>query len=211
MTKLLHRKESVVLTAIEIIDELGFQGLSTREIAKRQEISEGTLFRHFKTKNDIILEVLDFFSKYDADIFKTVELKKLGAKEAITFIVDSYVAYYENYPAITAMTQIYEVLFREPAFAAKINGIKSGRLSFFQQLIKAGQVSGEIRPDIDAEALADVIDGTCTAICLRWRMCSCGFPLREKTLAALKMIIVAFDPAAEIICKGGVVNGENNC
>jgi len=193
-TKLLHRKESVILTTIEIIDELGIQGLSTREIARRQGISEGTLFRHFKTKNDIILDVLDYFSKYDADIFQTVEMKKLGAKDAINFVVDSYVSYYENYPAITAVTQIYEVLFREPDFAEKINKILAGRSSFFQQVIKAGQLSGEFRPDIDAEAMADVIDGTCTVICLRWRMNDCGFPLRETTMAALQMILKVFSP-----------------
>ena len=72
-----HRKDRIILTAIEIINELGIQGLSTREIARRQEISEGTLFRHYKSKNDIILAVLDDFSKYDADIFHSVELKKL--------------------------------------------------------------------------------------------------------------------------------------
>ena len=196
-TSLIHRKDSVILTTIEIIDELGIQGLSTREIAKRQGISEGTLFRHFKSKNDIILDVLDFFSKYDVDIFQTVEMKQLGAQEALTFIVDSYVTYYENYPAITAMTQIFDVLFRQPDFAEKIDMILSRRLNFFQQVIKSGQQSGEISPDADVESLANIIDGTCTAICLRWRMNGCNFPLRKKTLAALQMILKAFTPNKE--------------
>ena len=119
-------KESIILTVIDIINELGIQGLSTRELAKRQEISEGTLFRHFKTKNHIILAVLDYFSKYDADIFHSVKLKKLKPKEAITFFVDSYATYYENYPAITVMTQIYSVLSYEAELAPKITSILGG-------------------------------------------------------------------------------------
>jgi AcrR family transcriptional regulator len=189
---LLHRKESVVLTAIEIIDRLGIQGLSTREIARRQNISEGTLFRHFKTKNDIILAVLDYFSQYDSDIFQSVALKGLSVKEAIVFFVDTYVTYYENYPAITAMTQIFDVLSREPYFAAKITRILSNRLNFLRGLIEEGQKTGQIQPDIDSDGLADIITGTCTTICLRWRMSDHRFPLRERTLSALEMILKAF-------------------
>lgn len=190
----LDRKDSVILTAIEIIDELGIQGLSTREIAKRQGISEGTLFRHFTTKNDIVLAVLDYFSKYDLDIFRSVELKKLKAKEAITFILEAYTTYYENYPAITAMTQIYGVLSCEPDFVSKIGNILSSRKNFLKQVIEKGQREGEIRPDYNSDVLADIIIGTCGTICQNWRMNKEAFPLWEHTLSALEMILEAFSP-----------------
>ncbi len=194
---LLHRRESVILTAIEIIDELGIQGLSTREIAKRQGISEGTLFRHFATKNDIVLAVLDYFSKYDGDIFHSVRLKGLKPKEAITFFADSYVTYYENYPAITAMTQIYGVLSHEPDFVPKIHSILNGRKSFLKKVIEEGQKVGELKTDANSDILADIIIGTFTAICLSWRLDACNFSLREKTLSALDMLLAAFSPLAD--------------
>ena len=53
---ILHRKEQLILTAIEIIDEIGIQRLTTREIAKRQQISEATIFRHFKIKMNCWLQ-----------------------------------------------------------------------------------------------------------------------------------------------------------
>ena len=195
--ELLDRKESVILTAIEIIDELGIQKLSTRELAKRQGISEGTLFRHFKTKNHILLAVLDYFTKYDSDIFDSVKLKKLKPKEAITFFVDSYVTYYENYPAITAMTQIYAVLSYENDLTHKINNLLDDRKKFLRQVIEDGQKAGEIRPDSDSDVLADIIIGTCGTICLTWRMGGRKFPLRDKTLLALKMVLEAFSPITE--------------
>jgi AcrR family transcriptional regulator len=192
MIKFLHRKENVVLTAIEIIDELGIQGLSTREIAKRQGISEGTLFRHFKSKNDIILDVLDYFSKYDADIFQSVTLKGLKAKEAIAFLVDSYITYYENYPAIIALTQIYGVLLSEPDFADKIKSILLSRKNFLKGVIEAGQQSGEIKVDVESDIVTDIIIGTFGSICMTWRLSDRGFPLRERTLSALTVLLEAF-------------------
>jgi len=93
------------------------------------------------------------------------------------------------------MTQIFDVLSREPYFAAKINRIQSDRLNFLRKTIETGQKSGEIMTDVDSEALADVITGTCTTICLRWRMNNCGFALRAATLSALRMILKAFGPS----------------
>ena len=190
--KFLHRKENVVLTAIEIIDELGIQGLSTREIAKRQEISEGTLFRHFKSKNDIILAVLDYFSKYDEDIFQSVKLKGLKAKEAITFLVDSYITYYENYPAIVSLTQIYGVLLSEPDFADKIKNILLSRKNFLKEVVEAGQQAGEIKSDIESGIVADIIMGAFGNTCMTWRLNDRGFPLRERTLSAITLLLEAF-------------------
>ncbi|HWQ42004.1 MAG TPA: helix-turn-helix domain-containing protein [Desulfosporosinus sp.] len=53
---------------IEVIDEQGLQGLTTREVAKKQDISESTIFKHYKSKNELILAVLDYFSQYDQAI-----------------------------------------------------------------------------------------------------------------------------------------------
>ncbi|MDD4730008.1 MAG: NAD(+)--rifampin ADP-ribosyltransferase [Dysgonamonadaceae bacterium] len=57
---MLHRKERLIRTAIEIVDEIGIQGLTTKEIAKRQDVSEATLFRHFASKNELLKAVLDY-------------------------------------------------------------------------------------------------------------------------------------------------------
>ena len=187
-----------MLTAIEIIDELGIQGLSTREIAKRQGISEGTLFRHFKSKNAIILDVLDFFSKYDADIFQSVKLKGLKAKEAIIFLVDSYITYYENYPAIVSLTQIYGVLLSEPDFADKVKSILFSRKNFLKEVIEKGQQDGEIKKELDSGLAVDIIIGTFGGICMSWRLSERGFPLRETTLAALDLLLAAFSVGKSI-------------
>lgn len=190
--QLLHRRERIILTAVEIIDELGIQGLSTREIAKRQAISEGTLFRHFKTKNDIILAVLDHFSKYDADIFQSVKLKGLRSKAAIAYVIEAYAIYYENYPAITAVTQIYGVLLHEPDLTPRITSILHSRKESLKAVIDDCRRAGEFRADVDSDVLADIISGTFATICLTWRLADCGFPLRQRAMLALQTILAAF-------------------
>ena len=64
-------------------------------------------------------------------------------------------------------------------------------------LLTAGKQDGEIRSDTDVDALADVIIGTCGTICLTWRLGGYSFPLRARTLLAIKMVLEAFSPVAK--------------
>ncbi len=188
----LHRRESIVLTAIEIIDELGIKGLSTREIAKRQGISEGTLFRHYKNKNEIITEVLNHYSQYDYDIAESVRLMNLKPKESIIYLIKAYSEYYENYPSITAIPNIYEVLIQNAELAEKVKSIYNNRRNYMKEIIKSGQKSGEIIPDIDAQNLSDVMLGFFRETVLRWRINGYSFSLKDSILTTFKTILDVF-------------------
>jgi TetR/AcrR family transcriptional regulator len=52
-------RERVLQAAAECFALRGFRGASTRELARRARVSEVTLFRLFKTKQDLYLKVLD--------------------------------------------------------------------------------------------------------------------------------------------------------
>lgn len=189
MSIYLKRKEGIILTAIEIIDELGFQGLSTKEIAKRQEISEGTLYKHYRSKDEIILSVLDYYSMFDADIKETIEMKDFSAKDSITYFINRFAEYYEGYPALTAIVQSYEILKNEARIAHKIIDIFESRSEFILNLVEKGKNDGEFTSGIDSENLTDIILGTFSAITLKWRIRKYNFSLKERILSAHKFIM----------------------
>lgn len=191
---LLHRRESLILTAIEIIDELGIQGLSVREVAKRQGISTSSLFGHFKSKNKLIHAVLDHFTQYDDVIMQSIKMKSFYSKQAIIFYIDSFYTYYENYPAITAILMELDTLRCEPDFSGRVKDILFVRSSALVQMIIEGQNAGDIRSDIGAESIADTIMGSCAVICLKWRTEKFIFPLKERVLYTLNSILDSFTP-----------------
>lgn len=189
---ILHRRDRLIITTIEIIDELGIQGLSTREIAKRQGVSEATLFRHYKSKNELLIAVLDYFSQFDEDIFYSTRLKEFSAKEAIYYLIGAIAEYYENYPAITSIMQIMDVLRYETELSDRVNEIFESRYRIIKQLIKDAQLCGELRPDANSESLTVLITGLVREICLKWRLEGREFPLKERLLSTLNMLLLAF-------------------
>ncbi|WFR59656.1 TetR/AcrR family transcriptional regulator [Anaerocolumna sp. AGMB13025] len=189
---ILHRKERLIITTIEIIDELGIQKLSTREIARRQGISEATLFRHFKSKNELLFTVLDFYSQFDEDIFQSTKFRDMDAKDKLLFFINSYAEYYENYPAITSIMQILDVLRYEPELAEKVINIQNNRMEFLIQLIEEAKNVKEINPDAESGQIADIILGICREVCLRWRITGRKFSLKSQIMSTLNLALKAF-------------------
>lgn len=192
MKKMVHTKERIIVSTIEIIHELGMHGLSTREIAKRLAISEGTIFKHYASKKDIFLAVLEHYSQFDIDIIKTTELKKLEPKEAILFFVNAYMEYYENYPAITAIGQNLEELGKMPALSSKIEAILYLRTRFLIDQIEIAKEKQLFSKALNSELLADIINGSLIYISLKWRLSHFSFSLRKRTITSINMIFNQF-------------------
>ena len=189
-----YRKEKIILNAIELIHEKGIHMVSTKEIAKKLGISESTIFKHFPTKSDLMYGVLEQFAVYDEAIFHTANTQKDHPIEAIIFAIDTYLTYYENYPAITAIEQAYDVLCRSPQLEEKVKHIFNTRLGFIKQMIEEAQRVGMIQQGLNSDNLAVIINSTCRGICLNWRMSDYQFPLRQQTLQVVNMVLHAFRP-----------------
>jgi AcrR family transcriptional regulator len=190
MDSILHRKDRLIISTIDLLDKLGIQGLSTREIAKLEEVSEATLFRHYKNKNDLLIAVLDYFSQFDADLFQTAKMKNLGPKEAILFLINSTVEYYENYPAITAITQLFDILRYEPDLTDKVNSIMNNYNAHIREFVLEAQNSGTLI-SADPDSIVAMISGLCRENCLRWRLEGKCFLLKERTMSSLKILLDA--------------------
>ncbi|MFB9330755.1 TetR/AcrR family transcriptional regulator [Paenibacillus aurantiacus] len=180
-----NRRDSIVLTAIEIIHELGVQGLSTREIAKRQGVSEPALYRQFDSKSDILLAVLDHYTHYDHLVFETIKNQQQTSKQGVLFYIQKFTEYFENYPAITAVTMSFDFLTYEPATVDRVKEIHQAHYDFIYALVEAGKKAGEIKEAIGSEDAADTVYGLLQLITLRWRLSNFSFSLKERAVSAV--------------------------
>jgi len=188
----ISRKDRIIISTIELIDEFGFNGLSIKKICKRQEFSEGSLYKHFRSKDEIILGVLDYYSRFDEDIEQTISMKNFSSKESITYYITRFAEYYENYPAMTAILNSYEILRNEVGSSCKIMEIFKFRRDLMKKIIEEGIKAGVFRLNIDSEGLSDIILGSSREIALKWRMEQYNFKLKDRVLSILDMILKAY-------------------
>ncbi|MGP4075338.1 TetR/AcrR family transcriptional regulator [Halobacillus sp. K22] len=55
------KQEQILKAAVEIFAEKGYASSSTSEIAARAGVAEGTIFRHYKTKKDLLFSIVTPF------------------------------------------------------------------------------------------------------------------------------------------------------
>jgi AcrR family transcriptional regulator len=55
---LTEKQKKILESAIEIFAEKGYSATSTSEIAKKAGVAEGTIFRHYKTKKELLLSIV---------------------------------------------------------------------------------------------------------------------------------------------------------
>jgi AcrR family transcriptional regulator len=55
---LTEKQKQILLAAIDSFSEKGYAATSTSEIAKKAGVAEGTIFRHYKTKKDLLLAIV---------------------------------------------------------------------------------------------------------------------------------------------------------
>lgn len=193
MPHFLKRKERLILTAIEIIHDLGFQGLSIKELAMRQKITEGAIYRHFKSKNEVVLEVLDYFAQFDTDILQSIHMKHGSPKDSILYVMNRYGEYYQSYPAMTAILHSYEMLRHEEAIAYRVAEIYHHRVNTMRDIIQNGIDMNTFSSNTNVVHLADVIMGTLYATTLRWRMNNFAFSLKDELQGAVLLVMNALN------------------
>lgn len=191
MEVIIPRKESIVITTIDVMNEFGVQALSTREVARREGVSESAIFKHYPKKSDLIYAVLETYSNGEQEIFDSIVKKDLEVKQAIVSFIENYTTYFQNYPAITSITQGLDEMSYHPAYKEKVKLILKNRHNFMTKLIDKGQKDGEIKYDSDKVALAEAIMGTLNGICLNWRIGNYDFSLKEHSLSAVQIILKA--------------------
>ena len=77
--------QRILRAAIEVIAERGFNGASTSEIARRAEVAEGTIFRHFKTKQLLLNHIIEPFLEHVVAPIAVDEFTRLAGAEYPSF------------------------------------------------------------------------------------------------------------------------------
>lgn len=62
-----ERKLQIINAAAHLFAEKGFHRTTTRDIAEEADVSEGTLYNYFESKDDLLLDIMDMLDDLPSD------------------------------------------------------------------------------------------------------------------------------------------------
>lgn len=143
------KKEAIVEAAIKLFAEKSFQGASTAELAAVTRVAEGTIFYHFKTKEDLLVhalvrikeEILDEYQRYRDSHRPERGIDKV--EEALGFYL--YLAgKFEDRFLLLHRRYLYELAEVNPTCRQELQEIYDCLVDILEEPVLAGQQDGSV-------------------------------------------------------------------
>lgn len=137
-----ERRQDILEAALNIFTEKGYNGSTTAEIARAAGVAEGTIFRHFATKKELLIAVLkpkiiDGIISLDKEHTDPVEFFRCFLRNRLELIK-------ENDGLIRFM--FAEAQYHDEVREALAKGILGQGISIVQPWFEKGVEQGAFRP-----------------------------------------------------------------
>lgn len=164
------RKDRIIASAIEIISDSGLSALTTKNLAQKENMSEALLYKYFGGIDEVLVGVVEFYSKFDEQIRHTIKGKTGSSIEKLHDYFEAYATYYDNYYAISTLMLQYEELLHNIDTRDNMAWCISERSKFISELFKNAIEDKEIVDTFTPEELANMATGVTMSYILSRRI-----------------------------------------
>ncbi len=171
MEKYTSRQIEIMEAATARIDKHGIQNLTIKNLAADIGLSEPALYRHFKSKNEILLSLLNYFIAEMKSRIKSIP-KGLNdtAADELKGIFNSQLQAFTEKPAIVSVIFAESIFHFDDDLRIKVTEIMDLMHNYVSANIKKGQDSGEYGKLINASTLTTIVIGGIRLTVLKWKV-----------------------------------------
>ncbi len=146
---LTDKQKKIILAAIDSFSEKGYAATSTSEIAKKAGVAEGTIFRHYKTKKDLLMAIVaptmakllaPFIIK---DLYKVLHTKYDRYEDFLRAMIENRTVFLKEHLSLIKIL-LQEIPFQPDLQAQFKTHIVPKIYERFRELIEYYQKKGEI-------------------------------------------------------------------
>ncbi len=162
-------ESSMILAAIDLLNSVGIQGTTLVAIGERSGYSRGLASHHFGSKAGLLRTVL----KRMTAVWTEKLVGSLDGKtglQAFTTAINAHLEHVLRHPDYIRAMNILWGAALDPASEFKPNVAEFMRIQreSVAAWVKGGQELGEIRPDVDADRIAEQFYGTLIGLNNQW-------------------------------------------
>ena len=152
-------RDRIIASSIDIISDAGLASLNINNISRRTNLSEMMIYKCSTNTDEILVEVVNLYFRFDKGIFSTLESRNITNLEKIKMYVDNYGTYYNNYFSLSAIMLQYEELLHNTNTREIVQQGFLERRENLAKIFDNAISNGEIKADVKGEMLADNLLG----------------------------------------------------
>jgi len=155
-----HRREGDILAAATaVFREQGYEQASMAEIAARAGVVEGTIYKYFESKRDLLMQVMaGWYESMLANYAQHLAGIK-GTGDRLRYVIWRHLSFIAGNPGLC------RVFFREIRSGVEypnshLHDLNRRYTSYITDILRDGMASGEFRADLPLPLVRDLVYGT---------------------------------------------------
>ena len=178
----LVRQREIVDAARKLIIKYGSEHVTARRIASEIGISEAAIYRHFRSKRDILSLLVDHIENSLIGDIKRGDIADFTPLQRLDNILRSHMSSMEKRRGVSFQVIAEIVSLGDKKLNEKVSKTIGKYISHLKSLLSEGVKVGEIREDLDLEAAATLLFGMIQGLINIWALDNYDFSPKEKYL-----------------------------
>lgn len=153
-----ERSQEILVVARDVFVAQGFHSTAVTEIASRLGVAEGTVFKYFPTKRDLLNRVIEhWYGELFGDYTKDLSMIR-GARNRFRYLVWRHLKTIREWPGMCRL--VFSEVRSQPGYSrSPLHRTNLKYTGLFLDVVKEGIAAGEFRDDVPLELLRDVVYG----------------------------------------------------
>ncbi|MCK8604304.1 TetR/AcrR family transcriptional regulator [Desulfoferrobacter suflitae] len=178
------RQEQIARAALGLLATHGLQGLNIKRVAQRIGMVPSAIYRHFKSKEEILDAVLGLIEERLVGNVQAVCEESADSLERLRLLLMHHIQLIRENEAVPRVVFSEEVGFGDPAKKSRLYGIISRYLQEVEEILRRGQKEGAIRAELDPATVAVMFLGLIQPAAILWHVSSGRFDVTRQASKA---------------------------
>ncbi len=159
------KQRRILDAALDIFAERGFAGTPTAEIAKRAGVAEGTIFKHYKTKKELLLGVVGpmvakvLVPRVATPVQEILRKPWHSVDDVLRALFEERIHFVQQHPRLIRIVA-QEISLQPEVRAIVFDAVRGMIYEDALALIRRLQAEGTLRKDVEALTIIRLVAGT---------------------------------------------------
>lgn len=165
--KALQTEQKILQSAIMLFSEKGYEHTTTKEISECADVAEGTVFKYFPTKLDILSAVMhDFFQRLQATCETVIDAED-DPYHQLRGLIREYVQFVATEWNVARIIGQYGRYGDDEAFVAQFYEYNRAYIAVITRTIDTLKTTGRIRASTPTPLIRDTLFGSIEHFAMR--------------------------------------------
>ena len=189
--------EAISVRQLEIIDAAGriltasgVSGLTIKNLANEMKFSEGAIYRHFTSKEEIIIALLDYLSNDMDERLAKVNSVEVGPEEKFVSLFQNQFSFFKKNPHYVVAVFSDGLLEASQRINETILRVMDVKMKHVKMIVVEGQKKKVFTNEISADEIVSIVLGTFRLQMYRWQVANFKFDIKKNGDKMIQSVLV---------------------